>query len=457
MAPAQRPSYWRALATRERVGWIAYDWANSAFVLCVITVIGSAYFVGLFESAAEHAGGLRLGPTAALRVGGVALTAEAAWSLVVGLSAAIVAFSSPFLGAIADAGGLKKRFLQAYCLLGVLCTLALWFPLPWWAVGLLVLASNVGFEGGNVYYNGFLPDIAGWGDQDAVSSAGYAFGYIGGSFVLVASLVLFTDVVLESPLASIRTAFPLVALWWGGFALLTFSWLKERPGRPGHPAGLAPRFRGALRELHTTLANLSRTPQAVLFLGAFLLYNDGIATLISNVTPYALQNIYLDAAHTQKIGPAQLIPAILLVQVLGFPSSLFCGWLATEFGEKRTLYFTLAVFIGVVGYGRFVSLVSELYAMAALIGLVLGGSQAISRSLFASFVPAGRNAEFFAFFALSSKFSAMIGPLVYGGLLLLTGDTRQAILSLVVFFLAGGGLLSFVDVARGRADARRHS
>jgi UMF1 family MFS transporter len=449
MPRADQPSYWRSLATRERVGWIAYDWADSAYVLCVITVIGSAYFVSVFEAAARQAGELAVGPAPALPVLGVAVTAEAAWSLVVGLSAAIVAFSSPLLGAIADGGGHKKRFLQAYCAVGVAATLVLWLGLPWWAIALLVLVSNVGFEGGNVFYNAFLPEIAGPREQDHVSSAGYAFGYIGGVIVLIAALIFFVP-----PRGDVHGAFLLIGAWWGGFALVTFALLRERgPLRPRRrDMGV---LRAAWRELRGTVGHVSRTPQAGLFLAAFLLYNDGIATLISNATPYALQNIYLDAALTQHITLNELIPAIIMIQLIAFPGSLFCGWLAARFGEKAALYFALAVFTFVVTYAQTVSRVGEFYAMAALIGVVLGGSQAISRSLFAKFVPAGRNAEFFAFFALSSKFSAMLGPLVYGGLLLLTGDTRLALLSLTVFFVAGGALLYFVNIERGRADAGR--
>ena len=439
--------FWRTIATRERMGWVLYDWANSAYVLCVITVIGSAYFVGLFEAAAEGAGDLRLGPAPALRVAGLALTAEAAWSLVVGLSALIVAVSSPLLGAIADVSGVKKRFLQAYCAVGVAATLGLWFSLPWWAVGLLILISNVGFEGGNVFYNGFLPEIAGAGAWDQVSSAGYAFGYLGGVIVLIASLVFFVP-----PGGLDKEAFLLVGVWWGGFALITFALLTERPAQRPR-AGLRRLTADAWRELKTTVGEVRQVPQAALFLVAFLLYNDGIATLISNVTPYALQNIYLDAALTEKITLNELIRAIILVQIIAFPGSIFCSWLATRYGEKPTLYFTLAVFTGVVTYGQVVQLVSEFYVMAAMIGMVLGGAQAISRSLFASFVPPGKNAEFFGFFAVSSKFSAMFGPLLYGGLLLLTGNTRLAILSLTVFFLAGGTALYFVNVEKGRADA----
>ena len=455
MAPAQRPSYWRALATRERVGWIAYDWANSAFVLCVITVIGSAYFVGSFESAARQAGPLTVGPAPALRLAGVAVTAEAAWSLVVGLAAAIVAFSSPFLGAIADSGGSKKRFLQAYCAAGVVATLGLSFALPWWAVAALILVGTVGFEGGNVYYNAFLPEIAGVEERDAVSSAGFAFGYFGGVLALIGCLIFFVP-----PRGDVHQAFLLVGAWWGGFALLTFALLRERrpEGRRaagGGARGVLGALRGTWRQLRGTVRELARMPQALRFLLAYLFYNDGIATLISNATPYALQNIYLDPALTQHIGLNELIPAIIMIQLIAFPGSIFTGWLAGRIGEKSTLFATLAVFTGVVSYGQVVTRLGEFYVMCAFIGLVLGGAQAISRSLFASFIPHGRAAEFFAFFALSDKVSAMLGPLVYGGLLLLTGNTRFALLSLTVFFLAGGTVLSTVNIARGRADAAR--
>lgn len=444
-----KPGYWRTLVTRERVGWIAYDWANSAFVLCVITVIGAKYLVALFEAAAREAGDLMVGPAPALRVGGVALTAEATWSGVVGLSAAFVALSSPFLGAVADAGGIKRRFLQVYCALGVVCTLALWFPLPWWAVALLILVANIGFEGGNVYYNGFLPEIAGPREQDQVSSAGYAFGYIGGVLVLIAALFLFV-----LPGRDVRHAFLLVGVWWGGFALLTFAWVHERPSAHGHTT-VAGVLGGAWRQLKGTVQSVSDNRPALLFLCAFLLYNDGIATLISNVTPFALQNVYLDATLTRKVGLQQIIYAIILVQVIGFPGALACGWLSTRIGEKRTLYLTLVVYTAVVSYAQVITVMKEFYVMAAAVGMVQGGAQAISRSLYASFVPPGRTAEYFALFALSSKFSAMIGPLVYGGLLLLTGETRLAVFSLAVFFVLGGVLLSMVNVERGRANAAR--
>jgi UMF1 family MFS transporter len=271
--------------------------------------------------------------------------------------------------------------------------------------------------------------------------------------VLIASLLFLVPDALVAQLGTVHDTFLLVGLWWGGFALITFSVLRDRPGwaqwrELGKVVG------SAGRELVATVRGVGRYPNAGLFLLAFLFYNDGIATLISNATPFALQNIYVDETLTEKIGLNQLIPAIILVQIVAFPGSLFCGWLATRFGEKRTIYLTLAVFTGVVAYGQVIQVVREFYIMAALIGLVLGGAQAISRSLFASLIPPGKNAEFFAFFALSSKFSAMFGPLIYGVMLLLTGSTREALLSLVAFFVLGGAILGFVNVRRGREQAR---
>ncbi|MBI4082145.1 MAG: MFS transporter [Candidatus Lambdaproteobacteria bacterium] len=437
--------FWNA----ERFGWAFYDWANSAFVLCIVTVIGPAYFVAVFEEAARQAGGRMVGPALALEVAGLRLTAEAAWSFTISAASLVVALSSPLLGAIADARGLRKRFLMLYAGAGVAATLALAAPGPWWLVAALILVGTIGFEGGNVYYNAYLPDVASPAQRDMLSSWGFALGYVGGVLALALCLAFFVP-----PRGDIHLSFVLVGLWWGGFALIPALLVRARPGRlAALPLGrLVARAWG---EIVATVRGVRRTPNAGLFLLAFLLYNDGIATLISNATPFALQNVYLDDSLTAKVGLAQLIPAIMLVQVVAFPGSLVCGWAAGRFGEKRTIYACLAVFTAVVGYGQVVHTLREFYVMAGLIGLVLGGAQAISRSLYAQFVPPAKNAEFFSFFALSERVSAMFGPLAYGLSLIITGDTRVALLSLTVFFVAGAAVLTRVDVARGRADALR--
>jgi len=441
------------VATPERIGWVVYDWARSAFILCVITVVGAQYFVQLFEAAARKAGDLRVGPAPALDILGKALPAEAVWSYCISAAALLVILAAPVTGALADHWGAKKRFLTGYCVAGVAACFAMALPLPWWAVGLLIVAGLFSFEAGNVFYNAFLPDIAEPHEQGAVSSVGFAAGYWGGLLALVLALAFFTPLVLHAAAGPLRFTFGLVGAWWGGFALITFFLLRERPVARA-PAGAWRTAAGAFAGVWHSLRLLGRHPQALRFLIAYLLYNDGVATLITNVTPYAMQNIYTDATLTQHIGTVQLVAAIMLVQVVALPGTLLCGWIAHRIGDKATVLLTLAVFTAAVAYGQIARVASEFYLLAGAVGLVLGGCQALSRSLFASFVPAGRNAEFFSFFALSNRASAMLGPLTYGTLLAFTGETRIALASLAVFFIAGGILLAMVNVAEGLRFAR---
>jgi UMF1 family MFS transporter len=440
------------LATWERFGWVMYDWANSAFILCVVTVVGAQYFVNEFETAARKLGDLHIGPAPAMNVLGLTMPAEAAWAYAMAAAALIVVLVSPVTGALADAWSAKKRFLAGYCALGVAACLVLALPVEWWAIGLLIVVGTVGFQAGNVFYNGFLSEIAPADEQSAVSGMGYAVGYLGGVLALILALVLFTPLALGHSLGPVRYIFAVVGLWWGGFALITFALVRERrigSRKPGawHAIG------EAMRGLGKTMSLLAHHPQALRFLFAYLLYNDGVATLISNVTPYAMQNIYLDSSLTQHIGTAQLVIAIILVQVIALPGSLICAAIANRIGEKYAILLTLVVFTGAVAYGLFAHTVNEFYALASAVGLVLGGCQAISRALFASFIPRGRTAEFFAFFAMSDEVSAILGPATYGTLLIATGQTRIALASLAVFFVVGGALLGTVDVGAGRRYA----
>ncbi len=423
--------------------WIFYDWANSAFVLCVMTVLGSAWFIALFERAAEEAGGLRVGPALALQLFGIKWTAEAFWSMLVGVSAGVAAFSALFLGAAADAQGRHKQFALTFCLLGSVATASQVFS-PWWGnstwvvVALLIFIGNVGYESSNVFYNAYLPKLAADPQKSAqLSSVGYAMGYAGGALVLLLILAWFIPQHLPA-------AFLLVGLWWGGFGTASLGWLPTTtPSRTN--------VKGLLNHLKESFRHLQRNAHALRFLLAFLLYNDGVATLISNATPYALQNIYTDASLTQKVGIQHLIPMILIIQLMNIPGSLFLGWLTNRSSEKTTIFLSLVAFSITILLAQWIRTLTALYGLAVLIGLFLGGLQAISRSLFASFIPKGKEAEYFSFFAFSARFSAMLGPLVFGGLVLISGDTRPALLSLNVFFLAGGLLLAFVNPVKARS------
>jgi len=437
---ARRP--WRTmLRHRPTLGWLLYDWANSPFVLTIITVIGSAYFVGVFEHTARESGDLHVGPAPALLLGGVKITAEAAWSLTIALSGLVVALSSPLLGALADRAGTRWRFMATYCTVGALAAVGLYLHLPWWGIALLILLGNVGFEGGNVFYNAWLPELGPGPMQDRLSSMGYALGYIGGLVVLGVSLAMFVP-----PRGDVRHAFVLVGLWWAAFGWLSMTMLPPQRTRLAGQVG-------ALALMRQIFRDLLRYPQAARMLLAFMVYNDGIVTLISNVTPYALQNIYEDAARTQPISITQLTIVIMLVQFLASVGSIFCGWLSTRIGEKATIVYTLCQFAVVVTYGLVADSLLEFYVMAVFIGWVLGGAQATSRALFSMLIPAEKSTEFFGFFAMSSKFSAVVGPLIYSGLILWTGDTRYALFSLVVFFVLGAALLMGVRVPQGVAQA----
>ncbi len=423
--------------------WAFYDWANSAFVLCVMTVLGSAWFIALFEQAAEEAGGLRVGSALALPLFGSRWTAEAAWSILVGASAGVAALGALLLGPVVDARGKHKQFALLFCLLGATATVGqslwpLWSDVSWsWAViGLLVFIGNVGYESANVFYNAYLPQLTSNPKENArLSSLGYALGYAGGALILLALLIwLVPD--------HLPTAFLLIGLWWGCFGILSLGWL---------PATSQTQVKSIFGSLKRSLLNLLKHPHHLRFLLAFLLYNDGIATLISNATPYALQNIYTDASLSQKVGIKDLILMIIIIQVMNIPGTLFLGWLSNRTSEKTTIFICLIAFSITILLAQVIHTLVELYWLAVLIGLFLGGLQAISRSLFASFIPYGREAEYFSFFALSSRFSAMMGPLVFGGLVFISGDTRIALLSLNAFFLAGGVLLAFVNPAQARS------
>lgn len=445
---------WRALCTREHLGWAFYDWANSAFVLTIITVIGPAYFISLFNRSVEP-GGLRLGDNPALQLGGWLWNGEALWSALIGFAALAVALSAPWLGALADAQGTRKRFLILYCCIGTAATLGLaWDDLlgmggmPFWIAGGLIILGSIAFEGGNVYYNSFLPDLASAeAEQDLLSSLGYALGYLGGAFVLAMCLLWFVP-----PQGELRYAFLLVGAWWGGFGLLSSAMLRERRRLRGAQAWLY-----AAGELRRLVGQLRQSPHTLRFLIAFLLYNDGIATLISNTTPYAMQHIYRDASLSEKVGLTDLIPLILLIQLLAAPGAMAFAWLSTYIGTRKTLLLSLSGFLIVALAAPFIHLLWQFQILAVILGLVLGATQALSRSLFAGFIPPGKTTEYFSLFALSSKFSAVGGPFVYTTLVLFTGSSRAAVFSLSAFFGLGAWLLWRIDPRQAEREAQREN
>jgi UMF1 family MFS transporter len=419
----------------ELRAWALYDWGNSAFVTTIVTAVFPIYF------ASVAAAGL---PPA---------VATARYALATTLALVAVAIAAPLLGAVADVTPVKKRLLAAFAGLGVLCTAALWLVGPGdWLLGATLFAlANVGLNGSYVFYDALLPHVARPGELDRVSSAGYALGYVGGGVLLAANLALVQQpgwfglggAAAADPTIPARLAFLSVALWWGLFSLPLLRRVPEPAVGARVSAGAA--LRGALARLAGTLRALRALPQAGVMLLAFVVYNDGIGTIIRMATIYGTEI---------GLPRGALIGAILLVQFVGIPFAFLFGSLAGRVGPKRAILLGLAIYtvIAIVGYRMRTA--RDFYLLAILVAVVQGGTQALSRSLFASLVPRDRSGEFFGFFSVTEKVAGILGPAVFAATAAASGSSRAAVLAVIAFFAVGALLLARVDVEAGRAAAR---
>lgn len=425
------------LGRPELRAWALYDVANSAAVTSVVTAILPIYFARV--AAAD------LPPAVA--------TQRFALATAIGL--AIVAVLAPVLGTCADVRPVKKRLLAAFAVLGASAT-ALLFGVgrgDWVLAATLVILLNVGLNGSFVFYDALLPHVAREGELHRVSSAGFAIGYLGGGLLLAAQLAWITSPALiglpaaEGATAAqatlpTRLAFLSVAVWWIAFTLPLLLRVPEPPAAGGAEG---PAILAAFRRLGRTFRALRRHRQAVLMLAAFLVYNDGIGTIIRMAAIYGTE---LGLARGAVIG------AILLVQFVGVPCAFLFGALAARVGAKRMILAGLAVYTGVAVLGYFTRTARDFFALAVLVGVVQGGTQALSRSLFAGMVPRHLSGEFFGFFAVSEKFAGILGPALFAAAIALTGSSRAAILTVIGFFVVGGALLVRVDVGAGQRAAR---
>ena len=435
------------LATRlglhrpELRAWAMYDWATSAMQTVIMTAVFPIFFV---------------------KVAGANLPPEQATqqlSLVNSIALTLVAIASPILGAISDLAGNKKRLLAAFMLAGVLATGSMY----WIGHGELGLASAlfiismIGATGSFVFYESLLPHIASPPEIDRVSTAGFALGYLGGGMLLALNLAWIQKpewfglpsgpglTPSEATLPA-RLAFVSVAVWWGLFSIPLFRTVPEPPRRrePDEPpAGRA--ILGAFTRLGETLRELRGFRHAFIFLLAFLIYNDGIQTIIKMATAYGTEI---------GIGAGALIGAILIVQFVGIPCAFLFGMLAGRIGAKRAIFIGLVAYTGISVLGYFMTSATHFYILAGLVGMVQGGTQALSRSLFASMVPKHKSGEFFGFFSVFEKFAGILGPLFFYVAIELTGSSRAAILSIIAFFAVGAVLLAKVDPAEGARAAR---
>lgn len=423
---------------REQRGWYFYDWACSVYSTSVLTVFLGPYLTSVAKSAADADGFVH--PL------GVPVRAGSFFAYSVSLSVIVAVLVMPLVGAAADRTGRKKPLLGAAAYTGAAATTGMFFldGDRYLLGGVLLVVANAAQSVATMLYNSYLPQIAPPEDRDAVSSRGWAFGYAAGSLVLIVNLVLYMghDSFGVSETTAVRICLATAGLWWGVFTLVPLSRLRDR-GAGGTGRTTAP----GLRQLAATVRDMRRHRLTLAFLLAYLIYNDGIQTVISQASVYGSEELGL--------GQSTLIGAVLLVQVLAVAGALGMGRLARTYGTKRTILGSLVAWTVTLGAGYFLPAGAPVwfFVLASGIGLVLGGSQALSRSLFSHLIPPGKEAEYFSAYEMSDRGMSWLGPLLFGITYQLTGSYRDAIISLVAFFVIGFALLARVPVRQAVLDA----
>jgi UMF1 family MFS transporter len=424
----------KQIEQKAKFGWCLYDWANSAFATVILAAVLPVYFASLVPAEG-----------ASLFWSSHPVPATALWGYIVSFSMAVVAISAPGLGNLADRRGWRRRLLIIFCLLGSLSTCGLFFagPEQYLLAAALFVLGNIGFAAGNIFYNAYLPDLASGHDADKLSARGFALGYIGGGLVLLVVFLMIQKHAifgLPSQGSATRLGFLFTGAWWLGFALPAFAWLKNV-----HITTHAKHTLRTPRDYLRTFADLRQYRHLGRFLLAFLLYNDGIQTIIAVSAIFAREELGL--------GTGTILGCFLMIQFVAMPGALLFSRLAGHFNTKRSLLVSLIIFAAITVYASIMKSATEFWLLGFAVAIVLGGSQALSRSLFSSMVPKARSAEFFGFYAISSKFASIFGPLTFALLIESTGSNRIAILALASFFIVGIILLIGVDAEQGRLQA----
>jgi len=422
---------------REIFGWSMYDWANSAFSTTVVTVFLAPYLTGVIES--------QVGTGKFLLLGFIEMTAEGFFPFCVSLSVLTQVFFLPILGAIADYSHLKKRMMMLFTVLGAVSTLGLFFIEGDRYVlgGFLFILANLSFGAAIVFYNAFLPHIATKDERNRVSSFGWAMGYAGGGLLLLLNLIFLQVVAPALGLSrgdSARISIASAGVWWLAFGFFAMSRLRERGAERALPPGESYLSIG-FKQLADTLREIRKYPMTLRYLLAYLIYNDGIQTVIVVAALFGAQELGMELS--------ELTLVILMVQVVAFIGALLFGRIANRLGTKQTIIASLVIWSAVSIWAQ-VSLVSkvEFWVLAAVVALVLGGSQALSRALFSLMIPKNKEAEFFSFYEISDRGTSWVGPALFTAVLVRTDSMRTALFSLIVLFVGGLLLLTTVDVRR---------
>ncbi len=422
---------------REITGWAMYDWANSAFSTTVVTAFLGPYLAALIVAR----------PESVLQLGTYAIEADAFYPFCVSISVILQVIFLPFLGALADYTNLKKRLLLLFAYLGAGATTLLVFVQGdlVLAGGLLFIMANFSFGAGVVFYNAYLPDLAAPEEQDSVSSKGFAYGYVGGGLLLALNLVLFQ--LLDDTAVAVRLSLGSAGLWW-----LLFTWLYpqrrlvERETAVALPTHTNPISHSLRQFLHTLREMKNRHPLTLRFLIAYLIYNDGIQTVNTVAAIFAASEI--------GMGPDQLVGVILMIQFVAAIGAILFNRLAGRIGAKATVIITLIGWVGLIVYAfGWLQTPGQVWGWAFFEALVLGSSQALSRSMFAKMVPSNQEAAYFSLYEISERGTSWIGPLVFGLTVQITGSARTAMLPIIAFFAFGVLVLWVTDVRQAIAAA----
>jgi MFS transporter, UMF1 family len=430
------------LGTSEQVGWYFYDWANSAFSTTVVSVFLGPYLTAVTRAAADSSGFVH--PL------GISVRADAFFPYMVSLSVLLQVLILPLMGAIVDYTHLKKRLMGVFAYIGAFATMGLYFLQGdnYLLGGLLFLIANLSFGASIVCYNAFLPEISSPNERDKVSSVGWALGYLGGGLLLLLNLIFFSmreQFGVDSATA-VRISLASAGMWWAIFTLLPLMKLRSRQPQRKLPPGERYLTVG-FKQLGRTLRGLPRYRQTMLFLLAYLLYNDGIQTIIALSAQFGSEELGMTAD--------ELPPLFLMVQFVAFFGALFFGYLARWIGAKRAILLSLVIWTGVTlyAYSPLLQTGGQFFVLGAVIALVLGGSQALSRSLFSQMIPKGQETEYFSLYEVSERGTSWLGPLFFGLAIQFTDSYRVAVLAVGIFFIAGLILLPLVDVRRAITEA----
>jgi len=439
---------------REIFGWAMYDWANSAFSTTVGTVFLGPYIASLAAKAAvANSDGMA-------RFFGIPVAPDSFLPYCISFSVGLQVLFLPILGAIADYSHLRKRMMQIFAMIGAISTIAMFLitgPV-WWLGGVLFIIANLTFGAAIVFYNAYLPDIASEEERDRVSSYGWAMGYLGGGVLLALNLAFFIfsdDLGVPGDLA-VRINLASAGIWWMGFSLITWSRLRPRHAARPLPQGETYVSIG-FKQLGNTFREIKHFPETIKYLIAYFLYNDGIQTVIAVSSTFAAAPLIRGGLELPQ---DTLIAVILMIQFVAFGGALFWGKLAQWIGAKQSIIVSLVIWAGVVIYAygglKGDSRTTQFFILGIFIALVMGGSQAISRSLFAQMIPTGKEAEFYSFYEVSERGTSWTGPLIFGLANQIFGSLRYGILALIFYFIAGLIVLPFVNVPKAMADVKKY-